>query len=167
MLSNKTNLCLNGLIFAGTALVTVAAQSSEPNVADEYMKVYANFDVNKLETFYSKNAKFKDPTSEMWGEYAWNIDGKEHIIKRMKSFFSGFESSSAKYIIREKYASAGHHVYTGKVKFSFTKEGVLETTCMAITTIVSVKGDKVVEHRDYIDYDNLESSKKTGDQNCS
>jgi ketosteroid isomerase-like protein len=60
--------------------------------------------------------------------------------------------------MREKYESAGHVVYSGKVKAITESGGVLEVVCAAVTTIITVKAGKVVEHRDYVDYTIYENS---------
>lgn len=154
------------LLLSSIGVFANLASASESKLADEYMKAYATFDVDKLSTFYSDNAVFTDPTSEIWGEYAWNMNGKKAIVKRMKSFFSEFDKASVEYNVKEKYESAGYTIYTGKAKFAFVKKGVLETSCLLVTTIISTNDGKVTEHRDYLDYDNLETSKKVGDQSC-
>ena len=114
--------------------------SNDRDIADEYMKAYSQFDLNEMTRFYTTDARFRDPTSDMWGEHAWNID--------------------------EKYESGGHTIYTGKVKYSGLKAGELTTRCLLISTVVSVKDGKVVEHRDYIDYANFDIARKSGDQDC-
>ena len=162
----KIRTTLATLILTTSTLVTSLAHGDALSVADNYMKAYAKFDLDAMSKFYADDAIFRDPTSDMWGDYAWNMDGKEKIISRMKAFFNDYESGSASYAIKEKYESSGHTIYTGKVKYSLTKNGELQTRCMRISTVVSVKDGKVVEHRDYIDYANFDTSKKIGDQDC-
>ena len=164
MITKSTSMSVLCLISA--TLISSIAHSDDAKIADAYMKAYARFDLDAMSAFYSDDAKFRDPTSDMWGEYAWNMDGKQKIIDRMKAFFADYEDSAATYAVKEKYESSGHTIYTGKVKYSLTKNGELQTRCMRISTVVSVKDGKVVEHRDYIDYDNFDTSMKVGDQDC-
>ncbi len=157
-----TVLVITGFLF------TCFSYSSEFNLADDYMQAYSEFDMKRLAEFYSDDAIFIDPTSEIWGDKAVKMYGKEQIFKRWEALFLRFDKISAAYNVKTKYHSAGHSVYTGKVKFSTVKKGEAETStsCAFITTIISVKEGKVVEHRDYFDYDTWKASKKIGDQDC-
>ncbi len=159
-------------IFIGIILFSILSQaniaiSRELSVADEYMKAYAIFDLKKMEKFYSTNAKFLDPTSEVWGEHAFMKHSKEEIIAGLTSFISNYDKVSLEYSIRERYESAGHNVYSGKTKVTLRKNGVIETSCAPITTIITVKDGKVIEHRDYFDYKTAEATNRKGDQDCT
>ena len=159
---------VKSVLIATALLTTGIAQGADSSVADAYMKVYTDSKASfeELGKLYSKDVVFRDPTSDKWGEYAWNIDGRSKILEAMKTHASQFDEISISYRTQVKYTSSGHTVYTGKVKLSQVKDNVLETICSPITTIISVRDGKVVEHRDYVDYDTWESSKKKGDQDC-
>lgn len=147
------------------ALIAGAAHGDDSGIIDDYMKAFFAFDVKKLSEYYTEDAIFRDPTSEVWGEEsAWNMDGKEQIMKKMNSFLSNYDEVTIQYNVKTRYESGGHHVFTGKSKVSYEKQGALETACVAVTSVVSVKDGKVVEHRDYYDYDNFK--KIPGDQDC-
>lgn len=156
----------NVALLATAFALATPTQGASTNVAAEYMRAYSIFDVGALASFYSENALFRDPTSEVWGESAWNMDGKADILRRIESFASKYDNVSIDYNVREQYESAGYNVFTGKAKISYEKDGTLETRCLLVTTIVTTKDGKVAEHRDYFDYANYEASKKAGDQIC-
>ena len=139
---------------------------AESNVADEYIEAYYVFDVEKIGAFYADDAKFNDPTSEIFGKYAFVQSGKLEILKGLNKFVANYDEISMAVDIKQQYESAGHNVYTGMAKVTTVKGGVLKTSCAFLTTIISVKDEKVVEHRDYYDYKMAQKTGKTGDQNC-
>ncbi len=120
-------------------------------VADAYLKVYQVFDLEKMEPFYSEDAIFYDPTSEMWGEDGFHWRGKKEIMEGMRKLVAEF-NPKMEYIVKERYESAGHVVYSGKGRAVAVEDGATRISCNAVTTVITVKAGKVVEHRDYADY---------------
>lgn len=147
-------------------LIASISARAESNVADEYIKAYYVFDVERIGAFYADEAKFNDPTSEIFGQYAFIQSGKFEILEGLSAYVANYDKISMAIDIKQQYESAGHNVYTGMAKVTTVKGGVLKTSCAFLTTIISVKDKKVVEHRDYYDYKMAEKTGKTGDQNC-
>ena len=141
-------------------------QPSAMEIADAYLEVYVDFNLEKMEPFYSEDAVFIDPTSEVWGEDGFDWHGKKEVMAGMEAVVAEF-NPKVEYFIKEKYESAGHVVYTGKAKAITTVEGVIETACVAVTTIITVKAGKIAEHRDYVDYTTYENTDWTGNQECA
>jgi ketosteroid isomerase-like protein len=148
------------LFMAGTA------EATPLDTASRYLDAYRHFDVAGMASFYEDDAVFTDPTSEIYGKDAYNMEGKDKIVKRLNGFVGMYDSISLDFRVSDTYESAGHVVFLGKAKVILVKDGSKSTMCGKLTTIISVKDEKVIEHRDYFDYDAANKNLKKGDQDC-
>ena len=158
----KLSLKLIGLVTLLNTPLTLA----ETSLADRYLDAYRDFDVQKMAEFYSDDAVFIDPTAEFWGGDGFNKQGKETVVAGLNDFVSKFDDINLDFNVDHHYEAAGYNVYTGMAKLELLKKGKLTTSCGRLTTIVSVKEDKVIEHRDYFDYKHSKATRKKGDQDC-
>jgi ketosteroid isomerase-like protein len=148
-------------------LVAGPAKATSLETASRYLDAYRHFDVNGMASFYEDDAVFTDPTSEIYGKNAYNMEGKDKIVEKLSGFVKMYDSISLDFRVTDTYEAAGHVVFLGQAKVVLVKDGSKSTMCGKLTTIISVKAERVSEHRDYFDYEAANKSLKQGDQKCS
>lgn len=136
----------------------VSAQGSAAmRIAMDYIDAYGAFDLERVETFYAEDAVFTDPTSfeftDFGAPYHW--EGREAIIRELHELKTESGVVAVTYKSSQVYEASGRVVFVADLQPVYnTKEGVVRTQ-VPIVTIVTVRNGKVIEHRDYADYDRL------------
>ena len=163
----KTAKTSTALLLLLGLLIAVPASATPIETANEYLDAYRAFDVDSMVSFYEADSVFTDPTSEIFGDDAYTMVGKDQIVKRFREFLGMYDSIKLDIRVAHTFESAGHVVFMGNSKATFTKSGEVTTMCGRITTIVTLREDKVIEHRDYFDYATAKKTLKKGDQQCA
>lgn len=139
---------------AGAADKTV--QRGDPEIigtASRYLDAYQSLDLAMLETFYSDDADFNDPTSievrGIGGPFVWR--GRANILEGMRSWLAG-GVTSLKYEIDDVYEASGRVVFVGAINSFIAAPAGLVQFHYRIVTIVTIENGLVSEHRDYTDY---------------
>jgi ketosteroid isomerase-like protein len=150
------------LLLLGSQAVPAAEAS---DVAQRYLAAYSEFDIDRMADFYAEDAVFIDPTTEYWGEM-FVAEGRQAIVDKLKGFVGGFDEFSVTYHPEVRFDTAGYHIVSGMMKTRQVKDGDITTSCAPVVTIVSIKGGKVTEHRDYFDYEAGQENERAGEQDC-
>lgn len=147
----------------------VSAEKVDTNVsvAEQYLAAYKVFDLDKMGAFYTDDAVFIDPTSEVFGEHNYHMQGKDAILKKLGTFVASSGPIVLDFDMQTQFEVAGYAVYQAKLKVSAGEGDKFSTGCGHITTVITVKNGKVSEHRDYFDYKSYGKTAKKGDQDCS
>lgn len=161
----KRLLVIIGIAFF-SGILSAGENKKNLAIADQYIKAYQQFDIDKMATFYHQDSIFIDPTSAVYGEHQYHMIGKQAIIDKLTKFIKSVGKLTLDYQLEHRFEAAGHVVYQAMVKVSSGHGDTLTTACGAITTIITIKEEKVVEHRDYFDYNNYTATNKKGQQQC-
>lgn len=156
-----------GSVFAALALMvaigapaTAHAQTLPPQsgdaatvqIARDYLEAYQELDTERLATMYADDVVFYDPTSfeleGMGAPFLWV--GRDEVLARLGDWRRSV--AAIPYEIERVYEAAGRVVFVGAVLPAMRTSGGLATYRYSIVTIVSVRGGKIVEHRDYTNY---------------
>lgn len=150
-----------GLILDGRTLADEPVASKAPSaamqVALEYIEAYGAFDLDKVEALYGEDAVFTDPTSfdfkDFGAPYHW--EGRAAIMLQLRKLKSEQGVVSVRYSPSQVFEASGRVVFVADLRPVYeTKEGVVRTE-VPVVTIVTVREGRVIEHRDYADYDRL------------
>lgn len=160
-MKNKICFCLITLsVFFSQCLL-----ASDFEIAEQYLESYSNFDLEKMQEFYSENATFQDLTSEAFGVNAFIMKGRKDIIEKFKApFFQ--KNFKLHYKIIIKYESSGHHVFISEVTSRINEKKKNSYSCGNVVSIIKIINKKVVSHIDYADYNGFEQSAKNEKTLC-
>jgi limonene-1,2-epoxide hydrolase len=134
------------------ALLTGAAQAqtaaSARQTADAWLAAYEAQDFDAVRSLLTDESVFIDPTSFGRANVVNTIDwtGPEEII----SGISGWGLAAAEYSFDRVYESPGRVIYDGSVLVTYQNGASYD---YPIITIVTVADGRLVEHRDYTDFD--------------
>ncbi len=118
-------------------------------VSERYFEQYAKLGFDSMAMDMSENYNFEDPTAKVIFN-GLNIEGKDKAIANFKANYTFFNVSIP--TIR-RYFSGNYGIFEGTYKFStYTPKKEVISFELPITIIIKVENGKVVEHRDFADY---------------
>lgn len=143
------------VLAAGHAL----ACEADPAVA--YLKTIESMDWDAMEAKLHPDARYHDPTMTFYDRDAIDLQGRRAIVDFWRSSSDGSGTSGIDYTYRECFDTAGYHVV--HYDLAVTVAGAYwnldrETIDLTgvVTSIFRIIDDRVVEHRDYVDYASAE-----------
>jgi len=163
----KYTLAVTCFVTLLTATIHAEENKESLAIADKYIIEYQKFDVDKMVNYYADDVVFIDPTSEIYGENNFHMQGKKNIVDKFTSLIKSYGQFTLKYNIKQKFETAGYVVYQGVLKSSTVNGDSTYSGCGAITTILTFKAGKITEHRDYFDYNGYKRTSKNADQTCN
>jgi limonene-1,2-epoxide hydrolase len=120
-------------------------------ISSQYFEAYMAMKFDEMAKLMDSNISFDDPTSRY--AVGWDkVEGKENVLNFFKTNYSSI--LEFKPVIQRSYFSSNDAVFQMDLTFKFTMEGKKNplTITMPLTTVVTVKGNRVVAHRDLGDY---------------
>lgn len=120
------------------------------DLASKYFDLYMGLDWDKLESLMHAEISFDDPTAEL--AIGWQkVAGKENVIKHFKTNYGAITKMTPN--LRRSFFSGDVAVFEMDFEFSFknTKNEIV-TIKMPLITILKIKDGKIIEHKDYGDY---------------
>lgn len=139
-------------------IVSAQGQSYErhQNIAQQYVDDYINLKFDELAKYYNTESIFQDPTLALIDQSAaQKVTGKIAILEKLKRNFNGV--TAPKYKLTTSYQVGDYSVFTGVYDYTqnataFGGPNVLINFSLKSTTILKVKGEKILEHIEYMDY---------------
>ena len=131
-------------------------QTSAVEIANNYVEIYVNVEIDKLAGFYSEYSSFQDPTLEaVSADAALEVKGPIAIIEKLKRNFKGV--MKPKYKLNNYYHTGRYHIFQGE--YSYEQNGVnfggpdIDFKFnLQSTTILLIDNGKVLKHIEYMDY---------------
>ncbi len=120
-------------------------------ISEQYIQWYLNLNFDALGTLMHQDFSFEDPTAAML--FGWNKpEGKENALAFFKTNYASITEMKAD-IIR-KIISGNHAIYEMQLHFKFyqNEDKDLISISMPLITILAIKDGKVIEHKDYANY---------------
>lgn len=159
MIRHLTALTIGFTLSFATIPTSAAAQVSSYSqqsaattaVADAYFDAYIALDWDRLEPLLADNATVHDPTAET----LFKTKRKEGKPEVMKGFREGYAGVTKMVFHRSRAFHSGNFaVYEGDLEWGvkFPAGRVVETRTPFVV-ILRTENGKVVEHRDYVDYE--------------
>lgn len=126
-----------------------AITDSTKTVAERYFKNYARLGFDSMAVDMANDYSFEDPTARILFQ-GLRINGKEQAIENFKKNYTFFNVSIP---VTRTYFSGNYGVFEGVYKFSVNVPNN-ETMSfeIPIVVIIKVENGKVIEHRDFADY---------------
>ncbi|WP_298753981.1 hypothetical protein [uncultured Psychroserpens sp.] len=140
------------------SLFTKGDHMSIKDVTKTYLKAFYDLDYEKLETFYTDESFWFDPSTAVINPNVKKSIGKDKIIADLKSGFNGVQD--AKYTFEKEFYSGpyvaiwGNYYYRIPAKFfqgMMHSDAVFEFNVPMVTNLV-IKDGKVLEHFEYADW---------------
>lgn len=139
---------LMALILTQSGITEAPSQTRQ--VAETYMQAYQAQDFEVLETLYSDDALFVDPTSydvaPITSPIRW--EGPDAIIAGLQ----GWGVARMTYSLDRSFEASGQVIYDGVSDVVYATANGPVTYRFPIITIITVEDGQVSEHRDYTDY---------------
>ena len=148
----KSGKIFLALVFA---MMLAPVHAQEPvgarEVADSWLRAYQSQDFAAMGGLLSETSRFVDPTSFGRAGFEEPIDwtGREAILSGIQSW----GVTHAEYHFDNIFESPGRVVFHGSIDVTYGDPDNPMRFNFPITTIISVDGNQVSEHRDYTDYD--------------
>lgn len=149
------------LVTACFFLISLSAFAQRPSFRDstamtktissQYFEGYMAMKFDEMAKLMHNNISFDDPTSRY--AVGWDkVEGKENVLNFFKTNYSSI--LEFKPVIQRSYFSSNDAVFQMDLTFKFTMEGKKDplTITMPLTTVITVRGNKVITHRDLGDY---------------
>ncbi len=143
-------------IFIFLMSFSLAAQSIM-SIADQYFEAYQALDFKKMSKLYADDVVFTDPTFSAINPAGFHLKGKDNVIKTLTEGFHG--TLKWKLEFNSKFKTGQYVIVSGTIH-SETKGAVWgkpEKEKLrfdhSFTTILKFHKGIIVEHRDYIDYE--------------
>lgn len=127
------------------------SESQGPDLAERYFAAYIALDWDVLAPMLAEQGSFADLTAEpVFGEV--KADGKAAMMKNFREGYAGI--SHMQFNRTRAFTSGGVAVFEGTLDWDYTLESgkVVVTREMPFVTILKLVDGKVIEHRDYADY---------------
>lgn len=153
----KTKISVTAILF----LLSLGAFAQRPSFRDstsmtktissQYFDNYMNMKFDEMAKVMHANISFDDPTSRY--AVGWDkVEGKDQVLNFFKTNYSSI--LEFKPAALRSYFSSNDAVFQMDLTFKFTMEGKKDpvTITMPLTTVITVKGNKVISHRDLGDY---------------
>lgn len=120
-------------------------------IASQYFEGYMAMKFDEMAKLMHDHISFDDPTSRY--AVGWDkVEGKEQVLNFFRKNYSSI--IEFKPTLQRSYFSSNDAVFQMDLTFKFTMEGKKDplTITMPLTTVITVKGNKVIAHRDLGDY---------------
>ena len=122
-------------------------------VGREYLKAYQSGNINKMEALLDENAVMIDLTASIMGA-EMKLEGRSNIVQTLGGMFKAVEGlhheSLFEFTNGNIVVSGGYISYTGTLPNKGKKK-----LRFKIVTVLKLAGNKVIEHRDYADYQSM------------
>lgn len=137
------------LIIAGSS--QALAQDDTRQVADGWLDAYTSQDFDAMRGLLTEESRFIDPSSFGREGFSQEINwtGPDAILSGIQEW----GVSRAVYTFENVFSSPGRVVYRGSIDVTFGQSDPQIRMMFPIITIISVENGRVMEHRDYTDYD--------------
>ncbi len=130
----------------GDAFDANTANTAE--VAPLYLQAYLDEDFETQQELLAPDAKFQDPTSQVFGPPAGSLfEGADAIIERRRAVFQNVSDFDLE--IQESFVANHHAVYMGTVRYTVASG---RSFAQSAVFIIEVKDGKVTRHWDFVDY---------------
>jgi limonene-1,2-epoxide hydrolase len=139
----------SGIMLAAPAFADTAANSAR-EVAEAWLDAYQRQDFAAMTALMTEETVFVDPTSFSIEAVTERIEwrGPDAIT----SGIAAWGMDHGVYEIERSYEASDRVIFIGRVDVVYGQGEAAQTFRYPITTIVTVDGDHVVEHRDYTDF---------------
>jgi limonene-1,2-epoxide hydrolase len=128
-----------------------AASAATRGTAEAYFAAYIARDWDKLETLLAEGGGFSDPTATpVFGKV--EVTGK---LATLKFFRENYAAIKAMHFNKVRtFFSGSHAVFEGTLDWTLVLQGGKEvvTVGMLLVTILRLDSGRVLEHRDFADY---------------
>lgn len=160
-LQEKYNTTMKTLVTALLIIISFNAFAQRPSFRDstamtktistQYFEGYMAMKFDEMAKLMHNDVSFDDPTSRY--TIGWDkVEGKDNVVNFFKTNYSSI--IEFKPTMQRSYFSSNEGVFQMDLTFKFTMEGKKDplTITMPLTTVITVKGNKVIAHRDLGDY---------------
>ncbi len=119
-------------------------------IAERHFNHYAKLDIDSMAMEMADHINVEDPTARIIFQ-AQKIAGKDKVLESFKKTFTIFNVSIP---TSRRYFSGNYGIFEGVYKYSsYTKNKDVISFELPITIIIKVENSKVVERKDFVDYD--------------
>ena len=120
-------------------------------ICNKYILAYFNMQFDEMATYMHDDFSFQDPTASLL--FGWQfVTPKDTALHFFKTNYSSLLDMKPKFV--REFFSGEQAIYEMNLVFSFyanEKKDIISIE-MPLVTVLSLKDNKVIEHRDYGDY---------------
>lgn len=118
-------------------------------IGENYAEAYFNMDFDKMAIFMHEDFNFLDPTATL--VFGWsNPKGIDSAVNFFKTNYSSLLEMNPTFT--RKFFSGETAMFEMNLKFNFKVDEDTININMPLVTVLTLKDGKVIEHRDYGDY---------------
>ena len=137
--------------------ISAGADDCKDNAAVQYLRLIENMDWQGMHERLARDARYLDPTMIHYDRPAIDLSGPDDIVAFWISASAESGTSSITYDYTHCFETAGYHIirYDIAVEASGRFWGLKQdraTIPGQVTSVIRIVDEKVIEHRDYVDY---------------
>jgi len=128
------------------------ANTVTKNVTEKYFAAYFDLDFETLKELMHDDISFADPTADLIF-HSEKVIGKDAVYENFKKGYASI-TEMTQTPIRTIYSS-NTGIYEINIEFKFKEGANIISINMPLVIILTIKDGKVIEHRDYGDYNHF------------